>query len=224
MRLHHVLPFVVAVGSGIAVWACGSDELGSDLTSQSDGGASSSSSSSSGATSSTSSSGSSGTASDGGSGDAGDGGSSGALGGDGGVDPPDAGPGGSTTSITCGATSCALPAQQCCASQVPGPGNLGWACVAASDAGCPPPPGGGDVTSLKCSAQANCPTNTVCCVRQTNDGAASECKASCTNNEAQLCDPNAVPTGCSQQNACSSKNIGDWGLPNTYATCGGKGN
>lgn len=223
MRLHHVLPLVVAAGSGIAVWACGSDDMNNDLVSQSDGGATSSSSSSSGSTSSTSSSGSSGTT-DGGGGDGGDGGSSGALGGDGGIDPPDAGPGGSVTSITCGATSCALPAQQCCVSQVPGPANSAYGCVAASDAGCPQPAGGGDVTSLKCSAQANCPTNTVCCVRQTNNGAASECKASCNNNEAQLCDPKAATTGCPQQDPCSNNNIGDWGLPNTYATCGGMGN
>lgn len=219
MRLHHVLPWAVAVGSGLAVWACGSDGDGNaDLVAQSeDGGAASSSS---GATSSSGSSGSSATNKDGG----GDGGSSGALGGDGGIDPPDAGPGGSTSAITCGATSCALPAEQCCVSSVPGPGNLSYGCIAASDAGCPQPDGGGDVTSLKCSAQANCPASTVCCVRQTNNGAASECKATCAGTEAQLCDPNAATTGCAAQIPCSSKNVTDWGLPNTYATCGGKGN
>jgi hypothetical protein len=39
-----------------------------------------------------------------------------------------------------------------------------------------------------------------------------------------LCDPNAAPSGCDAGVQCSSNNIGDWGLPRTYATCGGKGN
>jgi hypothetical protein len=61
-------------------------------------------------------------------------------------------------------------------------------------------------------------------VRTTNNGAGSECKASCTNNEAQLCDPQAATTGCPAQDPCSNKNISDWGLPSSYATCGGQGN
>jgi hypothetical protein len=29
-------------------------------------------------------------------------------------------------------------------------------------------------------------------------------------------------TGCEAGVNCSSNNIGDWGLPSSYATCGGK--
>lgn len=221
MRIHHVLPLVVLAGSGIAVWACGSDD-GAATNANADGGPDGATSSSSGSSGSTSSS----------SGSTGEGGTSssssgGAPGGDGGTNPPDAGPGGDLTSLTCGATACALPAEQCCVSEVPGPGNSrNYGCItAAGDAGCPPLPNGDDVTALKCSSQANCPANTVCCVRETGSGnAASECKPSCGNNEAQLCDPKAASTGCPQQDPCDNDNIDDWGLPRTYATCGGQGN
>jgi hypothetical protein len=64
----------------------------------------------------------------------------------------------------------------------------------------------------------------VCCVQQVNNGATSECKATCGNNSAQLCDKNATVTGCAAADMCSSRNINDWNLPATYATCGGKGN
>jgi hypothetical protein len=99
----------------------------------------------------------------------------------------------------------------------------------ASGAGCAAVDAGGngnngDTVALKCSGAANCAAGTVCCVRQVNNGAASDCKASCTQNEAQLCDKGATPTGCATSVSCSSKNIGDWSLPDTYATCGGKGN
>jgi hypothetical protein len=44
-------------------------------------------------------------------------------------------------------------------------------------------------------------------------------------NSAQLCDPNATNSGCSQAaGACTSTNITDWGLPAGFATCGGVGN
>lgn len=220
MRSHVLLFGAVVVGAAGTVWACGSDDEGTGIVTQSDGGGGSSTSSSgagssSGASSSGgSSSGSSGT-NDGGT-------SSGALGGDGGIDPPDAGPGGDTTKVNCGATSCALATDLCCASELGG-GARAYGCANA-DAGCPAPSGGGDVAALTCSAQANCPANTVCCVRQTGAGAASACKAACDGNEAQLCDPNATDAGCPQSDPCSNDNIGDWVLPDTYATCGGKGN
>lgn len=230
MRTNSLLAYAaVTIGCGLAVWAgCGSDES-TATPGDGDGGASSSGGSSSGTTSSSGAASSSGGSSSGGTNDGGDGGgSSSGGGGDGGVNPPDAGPGGDTTKLTCGATTCALPAQQCCVADLPGQNNIGYGCAAASDAGCPRPDGGGggggDVTSLKCSGAANCPANTKCCVRSTNGGASSECKADCGNNEAQLCDPNATTTGCPQQDPCSNDNIGDWGLPNTYATCGGQGN
>lgn len=218
----YVLFFLVASTGGVLVWAgCGSDETVAATASE-DGGAGSSSSSSSGSSGPSGSSTSS--TSSGGPSDAGQS-SSGALGGDGGIDPPDAGPGGDTTKIACGATSCALATDTCCVSELAAGGNNAYACT-TTDAGCPPPAGGGDVVALKCSAQANCPANTVCCVRQTNNGATSECKPACGQNEAQLCDPKALDGGgCTAGNPCSNDNISDWGnLPASFATCGGKGN
>jgi hypothetical protein len=84
--------------------------------------------------------------------------------------------------------------------------------------------GGGDTASLTCSGQANCVVGTVCCVHETSNGTASECKAKCADNEAQLCDPNAATTGCAAGVKCSNKDIHDWNLPATFATCGGVGN
>lgn len=214
--------FTIGCG-GLAVWAgCGSDE--STVASAGDGGAGSSSGgSSSGATSSSGTASSSG-ASSGGT-DGGDGGGSSSGGNpDGGIDPPDAAPGGDTTKLACGATTCALPAQQCCVGEVAGPGDLSYGCLTASDGGCPQPAGGGDVTTLKCSGSANCPANTVCCVSQVNNGAASECKASCGNNEARLCDPSKPNAdGCPNAEQCLNDAAKDWGLPDSYGTCDGQG-
>ena len=145
----------------------------------------------------------------------------GQQGADGGVDPPDAGPGGTTTVINCGSTTCSIPAQTCCVDNLAN-NMTAYGCAATCaglDAGA-----GIDTAALKCSAQANCAAGTVCCVRQVgNNGAASECKATGGGNEAQLCDVNAAVPGCTGS-TCSNNNIGDWNLPDTYATCGGKGN
>jgi hypothetical protein len=83
---------------------------------------------------------------------------------------------------------------------------------------------------LKCTGQANCAAGSICCVSPTMTGAASACVVgtTCGANSAQLCDPGAAPTGCPADagmgSACSSANIGDWGLKPPFATCGGKGN
>jgi hypothetical protein len=158
--------------------------------------------------------------------------SSGSVGPDGGLNPPDAGPGGTTSQITCGATSCAIATEVCCVSRT----NAGTAYGCATGTTCPGAGGGdggggggggggGDVVALKCSGAANCAPGTVCCVDQTNNGATSACLPSCGQGQAQLCDPTAgTATGCAVNQPCSSNNIGDWGLPRTYATCGGKGN
>lgn len=141
-------------------------------------------------------------------------------GGDGGISPADAGPGGNTATINCGTTTCSIPSQTCCVASSGG-GALAYSCSAA-DAGCAAP-AGGDSIALTCSSGANCALGTVCCVRQTTTGAASVCKPACEQNEAQLCDPKASDAGCVNQ-TCSNNNISDWGLPSSYATCGGKGN
>lgn len=142
-----------------------------------------------------------------------------AGGGEGGINPPDAGPGGTTSVISCGSTSCSIPAEACCVDRISG-SMTSYNCASA----CPGLDAGADTIALKCSGQSNCAAGTVCCVRQTgNNGAASDCKPSCTANEAQLCDLAAAVSGCTGA-ACSSNNIGDWNLPKAYATCGGKGN
>jgi len=142
-----------------------------------------------------------------------------AGGGDGGINPPDAGPGGNTSVITCGSTSCSIPAETCCVDRLGG-GMTAYGCAAV----CPGVDAGADTAALKCSGQANCATGTVCCVRQgAGNSAASECKASCNGNEAQLCDLAAAVSGCTGS-TCSKNNIGDWNLPQVYATCGGMGN
>ena len=153
-------------------------------------------------------------------------GSSGATGGDGGVNPSNAGPGGSATAQSCGSTSCAIPAEVCCISNNGGTRSFG--CSPAST-GCATNGGGGGggdnaTSALACSAAANCAAGTVCCVQRSQAGATSACKASCADGEAQLCDPSAAVSGCAPGTTCSSNNIGEWGLPRTYATCGGKGN
>lgn len=149
-----------------------------------------------------------------------------ALGGDGGS-PDDAGPGGTTSIITCGGTTCSIPAEQCCvyANQNPPP-DFSYECSSAGV--CPAAGGGGDPPSeLKCSSAANCPSGTVCCVHQGGGNTVSSaCQTSCTGGQAQLCDPASSPaaSGCGDAGACSNANIGDWGLPASFGTCGGKGN
>jgi hypothetical protein len=89
--------------------------------------------------------------------------------------------------------------------------------------------GGGDVTQLGCTATANCAAGSICCVKQSSSGPVSSCVmgTSCGQNAAQLCDPNAMPTGCpmsGDRSMCSSDKIQDWGLSPPFATCGGVGN
>lgn len=138
------------------------------------------------------------------------------------------GPGGTTTSLSCGSTACQIPGQVCCVDRV-GAGAASYACFAgttcpATDAGAADPP-----TALACSSAANCAAGTVCCIEQVQGVTTSSCKATCTGpNTAQLCDPKAAVSGCPADagatSVCSSKDITDWGLPTTFATCGGRGN
>jgi hypothetical protein len=138
-------------------------------------------------------------------------------------------PGGSMSSLPCGSTQCAIPAEVCCVSaNANPPPDFSYACYTGTcpvdDAGAV---GAGGPTALQCSGAANCPANTVCCVtQQPGGGVASSCVATCDPaGSAQLCDPNAANSGCSQDaGACSSANVTDWGLPSSYATCGGVGN
>ncbi len=129
-------------------------------------------------------------------------------------------PGGTTSTLPCGSTLCSLPGEVCCVSDPPA-----YVCVAGS--ACPPPgnAAAGNATALSCSGAANCPAPNVCCVYEMNRQVLSGCMAACPANGAQLCDPSAVSSGCTAATgACSSQNVSDWGLPQTYATCGGVGN
>jgi hypothetical protein len=129
-------------------------------------------------------------------------------------------PGGSTTSLPCGSASCTIPAQTCC---VDATGNTPvLACVNAKD--CASVDGGSnpkDSVALKCTGSANCDGGKVCCVTSNKGAAFSECLPTCGQGSAQLCDPAAASAGCGDAGACSNDNIGDWGLPDTFATCGG---
>lgn len=148
---------------------------------------------------------------------------------DGGTNPTDAGPGGNTTALPCGAVSaCPINGARCCVypTSADGGTSISYACIGAST--CPDGVDGGQTaTVLGCTGSANCAAAQVCCVKTNDDNeglqsATSVCKASCSNNEAQLCDPAAAAPGCvADAGACSSTSILLWNLPATFGTCGG---
>jgi hypothetical protein len=121
--------------------------------------------------------------------------------------------------LACGASSCKIPTETCCVARAGG--SFTFSCV--TGARCPSTGGGNQPTALKCANTADCSGGTVCCVTQANNQTVSACKSACGNNDAQLCDPAASPTGCPASAPCSSDKIGDWQLPSPFATCGGKG-
>jgi hypothetical protein len=118
--------------------------------------------------------------------------------------------GGGGSTLACGPFTCKLPGEQCCVSATPT-----YSCMGK----CPP-----NDTALKCASAANCGGGEVCCVSQ--NPLQSACMKACGNGDAMLCDPAATPAAnrCANSAPCSTKNIGDWGLPSTYGTCGGVGN
>jgi hypothetical protein len=137
----------------------------------------------------------------------------------------DGGPGGTTQTLACGGSQCAIPGQSCCVYQT----NPTWTYLCVGGSACPQLDGGGGgnpPTGLQCSGAANCGQGTLCCVYQdANQKTASSCMQTCPAKGAQLCDPNASSSGCAADaGTCSPANIGDWGLPKGYATCGGVGN
>lgn len=142
----------------------------------------------------------------------------------------DAGPRGDTTSIGCGGASCALPSEHCCLYNLDRPPPV-FAFACATGSGCPRIASASDVVVLGCVSGASCPAGSVCCIA--NDGTttnvascvpAADCKDEGERIiRAQLCDPNAMPTGCPATAACSTQNVDQWNLPSGYATCGGKG-
>lgn len=116
----------------------------------------------------------------------------------------------------CGALSCAA-LDVCCVYTSGGGGAPQYSC----DVACSPPPNGQVLSSLGCVQTSDCAFGTVCCIERVNNDNRSACAPSCTSNQAQLCDP-ATSTGeCPANAPCSTTNIFDWGLPRTFATCGG---
>lgn len=132
---------------------------------------------------------------------------------------PDGSPG--TATLTCGTSVCKLPGETCCVRGGSG-SSFTYACVTGTT--CPNSGGGNGTAALACTGAASCSSGTVCCVSQNNNQTVSACKPTCGGNDAQLCDPSAIPTGCSAQAPCSNKQIGGWQLPPSFGTCGGKGN
>lgn len=162
-----------------------------------------------------------------------DGGST-AQGGDGGVKGDDGGtatdasPGGTTTALTCGTTSCSIPAQTCCTTRTAASSfdffcvNGGTCPTVVTEAGTTKP------VALGCSSAANCASGEECCLTSANGGTTSSCKPNGTcsgggGDTALLCDPANPTAGCPTGEPCSSKNIAEWRLPNGFGTCGGEG-
>lgn len=142
----------------------------------------------------------------------------------------DAGPGGNTTSLTCGAATCTIPGQTCCAT-LTNQSTFTFACEPG--AACPGADAGGNgpiPVGLACASAANCASGEVCCiVLDNNDVMTSACRteAVCANStgaSAVLCDPATPSVGCPVGAPCSSDKIDDWDLPNGFGTCGGQGN
>ncbi len=111
--------------------------------------------------------------------------------------------------VTCGPQLPCPAMQSCCIGQANG--NPTFACANG-----PCPTG---QASLACTKTADCPMADVCCVHLQNNVASSACMASCPQNWQQLCDPQAMPTGCPMGTMCSNNNIGDLKLPETFGIC-----
>ena len=132
-------------------------------------------------------------------------------------------------SLPCGAVSCAIPAQSCCVES--GGGFITYLCVVGPSANCAASRGG-DLLGLKCSSAANCAATEQCCANVgTADAVQSSCvpKGTCAAGpggpeHAILCDPNATAgaSGCGDAGACDNGTINDWGLPDTFGTCGNR--
>jgi hypothetical protein len=134
--------------------------------------------------------------------------------GDGGSAAADAGD--AATGPACGPSPCAQ-GQTCCVTMANS--TPSYACLA----GCPTGGGGGpSVASLACASAADCAAGYVCCMEQSNGSTQSACASHCGVTQVQLCDPGA-DAGCPLGLPCSTSNIGDWNLPPTFGTCGGRG-
>ncbi len=123
--------------------------------------------------------------------------------------------------IACGTTTC-TSGQTCCV-YTKAATDGGLTISTSCQAQCPAPTGSQHLAELACTGAADCGSN-VCCIHRQNNVDISACEPSCasSNNEVQLCDPQAVDAGCPSSQPCSTNNIADWNLPATFATCGGQ--
>ncbi len=119
------------------------------------------------------------------------------------------------TGPSCGPSQCGV-GESCCAAQSNDGGT--FQCMHL----CPQQLGGNAAASLACTSAADCP-NAVCCMHQSNGVTVSACESQCGTSEVQLCNPAAPDPGCPSNEPCSSSNIQDWKLPQSFGTCGGLG-
>jgi hypothetical protein len=126
--------------------------------------------------------------------------------------------GGDASHLPCGAGTCVLPGEVCCALLT----RASWdkldadfACVAGSE--CPPaPPGPPDehgVAAISCTLDANCGAGSACCVAtsESPDGSfmvTTSCRASCSADTQHACDP-SLPTltACEHDMICEPLDV-----------------
>ncbi len=119
--------------------------------------------------------------------------------------------------LGCGTSTCKL-GETCCLYTSSGSGPQ-YEC----HFNCPAPQGGAQLSELRCNGAADCNLGQVCCIHRNGGMNQSSCSLTpCTGNDVQLCDPSAQDPGCPPSASCSSNNIADWNLPDTFGTCGGR--
>jgi hypothetical protein len=155
-------------------------------------------------------------------------------------------PSGDAAALGCGSVDCNAQNETCCVYPIanPPPSFLagcsnGASCPAlVSDAGYE----AGAAAELHCEVQANCTGATVCCLQAPSTGvvnahckSAGACVATVADAgadggeagsvglpTAMLCDPSlGGDAGCGDGGGWASGNIGSWGLPSGFGTCGG---
>lgn len=123
--------------------------------------------------------------------------------------------------IQCGQKTCTSGDTCCLYTTIAGDG--GFAVTTSCQTQCPAPNGNQHLAELACTSTADCGSN-VCCIHRQSGVDVSACEPAClsSNNEVQLCDPQAGDSGCPANAPCSTNNIADWSLPSSFGTCGGQ--
>ncbi|HSQ68258.1 MAG TPA: hypothetical protein VLM85_33845 [Polyangiaceae bacterium] len=127
--------------------------------------------------------------------------------------------GGSDAADGGGGCTCTAPDLCCVYSSSQG---TTYTCAAS----CTPSTSGQDLSALACTSTADCGgASAVCCIWRSNNVNQSACLPQCdsTLNQVQLCDPSSGSAGCPATEPCSTNNIADWRLPQSFGTCGGVG-